>query len=78
MLGTQKKPSLSLKAAETKGLLEFCVFVLESRSEQVEALRNADAREQGRLLLAAGLSALRFEESLSRLPVEVVRLHLME
>ena len=63
MLGKISKPALSAKAAETLGLLEFCVYQLESNPDKI-----ADCKPhmecRGNLLLKAGIAALKFESEM--------------
>ena len=49
------------------GLLEFCVFQLEKHSEAVSHL-GSDIVSQGKLLLEAGLAAMRFEKEMRDQP----------
>ena len=60
MLGKAAKPIISVKAAEAKGLLEFCVALL---TEDVPRMGPMD-RDGGALLLACGASALKVQHGL--------------
>jgi len=60
MLGSQSKPVLAAKAAESKGLLYFAVDLLERHMLQIAELGD-DALLKAQLLLSAGRSAVSFE-----------------
>ena len=60
MLGSQSKPVLAAKAAESKGLLYFAVGLLESQMLQIAGLGD-DVQLKEQLLLAAGRAAVGFE-----------------
>ena len=59
-LGSQSKPILAAKAAESKGLLHFAVDLLERHMLQVAGL-GADVLLKAQLLLSAGRAAVGFE-----------------
>jgi hypothetical protein len=60
MLGKKSDPSISVKAAEAKGLLEFVVNLLETDVPKLSARH----KERGLLLLACGKAAWRVEVAL--------------
>ena len=63
MLGKRKQPSLSAKAAETHGLLEFCIVLLDIF---LPKFRTDDDILCAQLLKAAGENALKFDAYLSQ------------
>ena len=73
MLGTVSKPVLSLKAAETEGLLEFACDLLEgnmTRITEAARTRNKPFDLEARLLLAAAKEAVNFEKELRSVPAK--------
>ena len=70
MLGSKKRPMMSVKAAEAKGLLEFAVKLL---GESLPKLAAGDPkRDTGEMLLASGAAAQRVEELLRNDGTETV------
>ncbi len=63
MLGKRRQPSLSAKAAETHGLLEFCVVLPDI---YMPRMRTQDQLLCANLLKAAGQEALKFDAVISR------------
>ena len=60
MMGTKKRKTLAVKAAEARGLLEFAAVILE---ETVPKLKPAE-RAQGMLLLESAKAGFRFDQLL--------------
>ena len=60
MLGTEAKPTLGVKAAEARGLLEFIVGLLEESLPRVELHH----RERAELLLQSGYAGLAVDKGL--------------
>jgi len=63
MLGRKKKPNFSAKAAETHGLLEFAVALLDLYADKLS--NNSETHEVYLLLKEAGKAALQFDEVLN-------------
>jgi len=64
MLGKPHKPTFAAKAAETHGMLLFCVQILQKHLYKFRGV-SADAFNRTELLITAGLAALAFDDALN-------------
>lgn len=72
MLGSMSNPSLSAKAKETHGILEFAVQVLERYEPAIVAL-GGDIAVRASMLLTAGRYAVVFDDLVQSLPRSISR-----